>query len=66
MDTLNADDSRDLARPVHTELLARDVLIVENLRNLDLLHGLDFRFFAVPLKARKVAAMPVRAFAEVR
>jgi kynurenine formamidase len=41
------------------------VLIVENLMNLDALHGKRFRFFAIPLKARRAASMPLRAFAEI-
>jgi arylformamidase len=65
VDTLNIDNPGDPTRPAHTLLLGNEVLIVENLANLDDLHGKDFRFFAVPLKARGVAAMPVRAFAEV-
>jgi kynurenine formamidase len=64
VDTLNIDDTRDPERPTHSELLERDILIVENLRNLGALRGKKFRFYAVPLKARNAAAMPVRAFAE--
>ncbi|MBI4673740.1 MAG: cyclase family protein [Chloroflexi bacterium] len=65
VDTLNIDDTRDPERPAHTRLLQNDILIVENLCNLDALslHGKPFQFFAVPLKARGAAAMPVRAFA---
>jgi kynurenine formamidase len=29
------------------------------------IHGKQFRVFAVPVKAEKVAAMPVRALAEI-
>ena len=65
VDTLNVDDHRDPARPVHSRLLAEDVLIVENLANVDAVLGEPFRFFAAPLKAIGTAAMPVRAFAEV-
>jgi arylformamidase len=64
VDTLNIDDTRDPERPAHSRLLENDILIVENLCNLDALHGKEFRFFAVPIKARGAAAMPVRAFAE--
>ena len=69
VDTLNIDDTRDPERPAHSRLLQNDILIVENLCNLDALysgtlHGNVFRFFAVPIKARGAAAMPVRAFAE--
>lgn len=64
VDTVNIDAAPDFARPAHTELLARDILIVENLARLDRLHGHDFRFFAVPLRARRLPSFPVRAFAE--
>lgn len=65
VDTLNIDDTRDPERPAHTRLLENDILIVENLMNLAALYGKEFRFFAVPLKARGAAAIPVRAFAQV-
>lgn len=64
VDTLNIDSTRDPERPTHTRLLAQDILIVENLRNVGALRGKPFRFFAVPIKARGAAAIPVRAFAE--
>jgi arylformamidase len=65
VDTVNVDDSRDLTRPAHTLLLRNNTLIVENLTNLDAVVGRTFRFFAVPIKVRRGAAMNVRAFAEV-
>jgi len=64
-DTVNVDDSKDLTRPAHTLLLKNEIFIVENLMNLDKLYNKRFRFFAVPVKGKKVAAMPIRAFAEV-
>ncbi len=64
-DTGNADGPDMRAHPIHTEMLARDVLIVENLTGLDRLHGKSFRFFAVPIKGRGLASMCVRAFAEL-
>ena len=65
MDTFNADDRTNPRRPAHTELLSRDILIVENLCNLAALPDSGFRFFAVPIKAKGAAAMTVRAFADV-
>lgn len=64
VDTLNIDDARDPERPAHTWLLAREIFIVENLRGLDQLYGQAFTFFAVPLKVKQAAAMPLRAFAQ--
>ena len=65
VDTVNIDDARDLSRPAHSILLKHNILIVENLTNLAQLHGRRFRFFAVPIKGKGVAAMPVRALAEI-
>lgn len=65
VDTINIDDSRNMERPAHSRFLRNGILIVENLTCLDKLYEKDFRFFAVPLKAKKVAAFPVRAFAEI-
>jgi kynurenine formamidase len=65
VDTWNADDNKDAERPAHSWLLARDIFIVENLCNLAALGAAPFRFFAVPIKARGAASMPIRAFAEV-
>jgi arylformamidase len=65
VDFLNVDDTSDKARPVHTRLLSKNILIVENLTNLSPLPGEGFRFFAVPLRIEKGASFPVRAFAEI-
>lgn len=65
VDTINIDNPNNLTRPAHTMFLERDILIVENLTNLEVLIGKKFRFFTVPIKGKKVAAMPVRAFAEI-
>lgn len=65
VDTLNIDDTRNPERPTHTRLLQNDILIVENLCELGKLTHKAFWFFAVPLKARGAAAIPVRAFAQV-
>lgn len=64
VDTLNIDSTRDPERPAHSWLLANDTLIVENLCRVEHLVDQPFRFFAVPIRARGAAAMPVRAFAE--
>jgi arylformamidase len=66
IDSLNIDDTGDLARPVHSVLLAADIPIVEHLRGLDQLPKADFRFFAVPVKVRNMGTFPVRAFGIVR
>ncbi len=65
VDTWNVDDNKDAERPAHSWLLARDIFIVENLCNLAALGAARFRLFAVPIKARGAASMPIRAFAEM-
>jgi kynurenine formamidase len=66
VDTINIDSNRDPERPAHSWLLSRDIFVVENLRGLSALAGKSFRFFAVPIKARGAASMPIRAFAELQ
>jgi len=63
IDVLNIDDPQDKSRPAHTQLLANDILIVENLCGLEQLIGDSFLFVAAPVKVRGAAAFPVRAFA---
>ena len=63
VDTVNIDSSKDLARPAHSLFLKNEIFIVENLTNLDKLYSKNFVFYAVPLKAKKVAALPIMAFA---
>jgi kynurenine formamidase len=65
VDTGNADSGLDPASPVHSRLLAEDILICENLTGLGALLGRRFRFFAVPIKARGATSMTIRAFAEL-
>jgi len=65
IDSLNIDDIATGERPVHSMLLAANILIVEHLTNLEALPDSDFRFFAVPPKVRGVGSFPVRAFAIV-
>ena len=48
-------------RPAHSRLLKNEILIVEDLRGLEALHGKAFRFFAMPLPVRGAASMPVRS-----
>jgi arylformamidase len=62
IDSLNIDNTADLARPVHSTLLGAEIPIVEHLRGLDQLPDSGFRFFAVPVKFRGVGTFPVRAF----
>lgn len=64
IDSHNIDDTRTRnARPVHSILLAEEILIVEHLRGLQQLPDGAFRFSAVPPKMSGVGTFPVRAFA---
>ena len=62
IDSLNIDDTADLARPVHSTLLRAAIPIVEHLRGLTQLPESGSRFFAVPVKFRGLGTFPVRAF----
>ena len=63
IDSLNIDDIKDPARPVHSILLGADIPIVEHLCNLGPLPASGFRFSAVPAKVAGFGTWPVRAFA---
>jgi arylformamidase len=67
IDSHNIDDTRTRnSRPVHSELLAHEILIVEHLRGLELLPSrAALRFTAVPPRFVGVGTFPVRAFAEL-
>jgi kynurenine formamidase len=62
IDSLNIDDIRDTARPVHSVLLKAGVPVVEHLCNLGALPDEGFKFFAVPVKVKGMGTFPVRAF----
>jgi arylformamidase len=65
IDSYNIDDTTDMARPVHSTLLAAGIPIVEHLRGLNHLPESGVRFFAVPVKVKGMGTFPVRAFALV-
>ncbi|MET0459472.1 MAG: cyclase family protein [Ilumatobacteraceae bacterium] len=63
IDSVNIDDTRTGARPIHTALLGAGIPIVEHLCRLDELTGRPFAFFAVPPAVVGMGTFPVRAFA---
>ena len=65
IDSMNIDDTRGGARPVHTVLLEAEILIVEHLCNLGALPDSGFAFSALPPKFVGVGTFPVRAFARL-
>jgi arylformamidase len=63
IDSLNIDSTEDGTRPAHTLLLGANIPIVEHLCNLRAIPEHRFRFFAVPVKIKRMSSFPVRAFA---
>src|SRR5688572_29682008 len=66
IDSLNIDDTRGNARPVHSTLLRADILIAEHLCNLAKVPDEGFTFSAVPPKFKGAGTFPVRAFARMK
>lgn len=66
IDSMNIDDTRGKSRPVHSTLLAADILIVEHLCNLGQLPDNGFAFNAIPPKFKGVGTFPVRAMARIK
>ncbi|GHO61932.1 hypothetical protein KSC_008240 [Ktedonobacter sp. SOSP1-52] len=65
IDSVNIDDTRGGERPVHTQLLGAEVLIVEHLCNLQQLPNEGFTFSALPPKFKGAGTFPVRALARL-
>jgi kynurenine formamidase len=63
IDSMNIDDTRGNARPVHSTLLRAEILIAEHLCNLKNVPDEGFTFTAVPPKFKGAGTFPVRAFA---
>lgn len=66
IDSLNIDNTHGGSRPVHSLLLAANILIVEHLCNLGELPDQGFSFYAIPPKFKGVGTFPVRALAEIK
>jgi len=66
IDAMNIDNTQGKSRPVHSTLLASDILIVEHLCNLGELPDAGFTFSAVPPKFKGVGTFPVRAMAKLK
>jgi kynurenine formamidase len=62
IDSHNIDDTDTGERPVHTELLGREIPICEHMCGLAELPERGSRFFAVPVKVKGLGTFPVRAF----
>ncbi|UTR10441.1 cyclase family protein [Evansella sp. LMS18] len=66
IDSVNIDDTSVNSRPVHSTLLAEEIVIAEHLCNLEALTGKEFHFYGVPPKVKGFGTFPVRAFAELK
>jgi arylformamidase len=66
IDSMNIDDTRGNARPVHSALLGAGILIAEHLCNLSALPDDGFAFSAIPPKFKGVGTFPIRAMARLR
>jgi arylformamidase len=65
IDSVNIDDTRGGTRPVHSQLLGAEILIVEHLCNLEQLPDEGFTFSALPPKFKGAGTFPVRALAKI-
>ena len=61
LDTVSIDPVSDLHLTRHRMLLREEIVIVENLKNIELLGEKPFTFAALPLKFRNSDGAPVRA-----
>jgi len=62
-DTISFDAHDSSALPVHRTFLARDIVLIENLVNLEKVPAGEFFFCCLPLKIAETDGAPVRAIA---
>lgn len=62
-DTISFDHESSKTFAVHKLLLEKEILILENLTNLELLLGSNFLFWGLPLKTPNADGAPIRAVA---
>lgn len=65
LDSISLDSVPDLSLPNHKIVLAKEILIIENMTNLDSLPKGEFIFQCLPLKIEKADGSPIRAVAMV-
>lgn len=65
LDTISADPADTQNYPVHKTLLQKDIIIIENLKNLRSLPYSIFKFSCFPIKFKEADGSPVRAVAYV-
>lgn len=63
VDAISIDDMKTTTFPVHYKLFEKNMIIIENLTNLELIVGKSFVFSCLPLKYEKADGSPVRAIA---
>lgn len=67
IDSLNIDDTRSKSRPVHSTLLAENILIIEHLCNLGQVpKNQEFKVSAAPPKIKGIGSFPVRVYVELQ
>jgi kynurenine formamidase len=64
-DTISADRADSQDYPVHKTFLQKDIIIIENLKNLLSLPGSIFNFSCFPIKFQDADGSPVRAVAYI-
>jgi arylformamidase len=62
-DTISADLAESIEFPVHRQLFAKDMFIIENLNQLEQLVGKEVMFSCLPLRFLNADGSPVRAIA---
>jgi len=65
LDSISLDPVADMGLPNHKIVLAKEILIIENMCNMDCLPAGEFMFQCFPLKIEKADGSPVRALAVV-
>ncbi|MEI6855897.1 hypothetical protein [Psychrilyobacter sp.] len=65
IDAISIDPMESVNFDVHHILLKKDLVIIENLKNLKKLIDKNFELYIIPLKIKGLDGSPVRAIAKI-
>jgi arylformamidase len=63
IDTISMDKTGSISMPVHKAFLNKNIVIIENLTNLEMISGHVFTFCCLPLRIEASDGSPLRAIA---
>ncbi|SCY14846.1 cyclase family protein [Alkaliphilus peptidifermentans] len=61
VDTISIDHMNSVDFPIHNIFLSKNMIIIENLNNLNMIKEMEFMIYCLPLKYKDADGSPIRA-----